>query len=88
MISGWLFDKDQITEYTWLTSSICSKVKGGRSDCKDLASIVFPDHGGPVIRILCIQAAAIVSALFAIICPFISSSCTVNQDDETNHKDL
>ncbi len=73
-IRGVFFERFHNTEYIWLTAKVCSKVKGGSTELSDFANIVFPDPGGPTIRTLCIQAAAIVRALFATNCPWISAN--------------
>lgn len=71
---GWFLDRSPATEYIFETSTISEKSILGRIVANALASIVFPDPGGPSMRILCPQAAAIVSARLACSCPMICSN--------------
>ena len=54
-----------------VTSKASLKVKSGNILGNAFESIVFPDPGGPIIRMLWPPAAAISSALFAFSCPLI-----------------
>ncbi len=51
---------------------ISSRLISGRIEVRRLASIVFPEPGGPIIRMLCPPAAAISRARLTCICPLTS----------------
>ncbi len=55
-----------------MVSSASDRVKGGRIDGSRLASIDFPEPGGPINIRLCPPAAAISMALFIFCCPLTS----------------
>ena len=67
-ISGLSLDRSPDIEYIFEISIASSSVRSGSIVAKDFASSVFPDHGGPSMRILCHQAAAISRARFACAC--------------------
>ena len=49
-------------EYIFVVSRLSSNVMSGSIDGMRFASILFPEPGGPIIRVLCPPAAAISSA--------------------------
>ena len=57
------------TLWILVVSSASSKVSGGRMPETRLASMVLPEPGGPIIRMLCPPAQAISSARLAVNCP-------------------
>jgi hypothetical protein len=57
------------TEWILVVSSASSKLSGARIDGSRLASMVFPEPGGPIIRMLWPPAAATSSARLATCCP-------------------
>ena len=59
-----------------MVSSASSKVSGARIDGSRLASIVLPEPGGPIIRMLWLPAAATSSARLAVCCPRTSLKST------------
>src|SRR5439155_856630 len=61
------------TEWMVLTSTASSRASGGRMPGRRLASIVFPEPGGPTKRMLLPPAAATSSARRAMICPRTSA---------------
>src|SRR5213594_3627917 len=64
------------TEWIFVVSSASSRLIFGRMVGSRRASIVFPDPGGPIIRMLCPPAAATSSARLACACPFTSAKST------------
>lgn len=63
--SGLSFERSPEIEYILEISIASSSVRSGRIQDRDFARSVFPEPGGPSIKILCHPAAAISSALFA-----------------------
>src|SRR5204863_8578204 len=57
------------TLWIFVVSRASSNVNGGRMVGTLLASMVLPDPGGPIIRMLCPPAQATSSARFAVCCP-------------------
>src|SRR5438094_4437884 len=66
------------TLWILVVSSASSKVKGGRIEGMRLASMVLPEPGGPIIKMLCPPAEATSSARLAVCCPRTSLKSTVN----------
>ena len=71
-IYGVSSDKRPAILWIFVTSIDSSNESGGRIPGSARAKIVFPPPGGPVIKILCPPAAAMISARFAFSCPFTS----------------
>ena len=65
-----------------VVSIISSKVMSGNIDGTRLASILLPEPGGPMSRILCPPAAAISSARFTSSCPLTCAKSGTKVDDE------
>src|SRR5262249_61297141 len=63
-------------EYTLVSCTFSSPVKGGRIPGSALASRDFPSPGGPIRRRLCPPAAAIQAAPLAVAWPRISPKST------------
>ena len=66
VIMGFSPFKRPRTEYILVHSKASSKVRGGSTEGRRLASIDLPEPGGPIISMLCPPAAATVMALFAL----------------------
>ena len=74
---GISFERSQATEYIF-ESSICSSISiEGSIPERARASMVFPDHGGHCMRILCPPAADMRSARFACSWPCIDAKSMV-----------
>ena len=60
--------------YIFATSTASVNDIGGSNSCSDLARMVFPEPGAPLINILWLPAAATTNALFAKAWPIIDKN--------------